>query len=162
MKQLPVFLSNISSQVNESSGNFIRSDLIRVSCVVVSCFHRTYETVLWVPHLLQHRQDLKSWPLCDVLSVWILPSGRRYDFWKKQKNKCQINMSKANLNNSIIEIFINTYCSSGDPVFAQFHAFCTLYSCRSNKLPYSTNVIFRQFTVQYWTIRCTTQWTYFD
>jgi hypothetical protein len=63
----------------EISGNFIRSDLIWVSCVVVSCFHRTCETVLWVPHLLQHRQDLKSWPLCDVLSVWILPSGRRYD-----------------------------------------------------------------------------------
>jgi hypothetical protein len=36
MKQLLVFLSNISSQVNESSCNFIRSDLIRVSCVVVS------------------------------------------------------------------------------------------------------------------------------
>jgi hypothetical protein len=26
-------------------------------------------------------------PLCDVLSVWILPSGRRYDFWKKQKKQ---------------------------------------------------------------------------
>jgi hypothetical protein len=62
MKQLLVFLSNISSQVNEISGNFIRSNLIRVSCVVVSCFHRTCETVLWVSHLLQHRQDLKSWP----------------------------------------------------------------------------------------------------
>jgi hypothetical protein len=47
-------------------------------------------------------------PLCDVLSVWILPSGRRYDFWKKQKNKCQINMSKANLNNSIIGMFMKT------------------------------------------------------
>ena len=46
MKQLLVFLSNISSQVNESSGNFIRSDLIRVSCVVVSCFHHTCETRL--------------------------------------------------------------------------------------------------------------------
>jgi hypothetical protein len=51
-----------------------------------------------------------------MLSAWILPSGRRYDFWKKQKNKCQINMSKANLNNSIIGIFMKTYCLSGDPV----------------------------------------------
>ena len=42
---------------------------------------------------------------------------------KNQKDKCQINMSKANLNNSIIGIFMKTYCLSGDPVFAQFHAF---------------------------------------
>ena len=42
---------------------------------------------------------------------------------KKQKDKCQINMSKANLNNSILGIFMKTYCLSGDPVFAQFHAF---------------------------------------
>jgi hypothetical protein len=40
-----------------------------------------------------------------------------------EKNKCQINMSKANLNNSIIGIFMKMYCLSGDPVFAQFHAF---------------------------------------
>jgi hypothetical protein len=40
-----------------------------------------------------------------------------------QKNKCQINMSKVNSNNSIIGIFMKTYCFSGDPVFAQFHAF---------------------------------------
>ena len=149
MKQLLVFLSNISSQVNESSGNFIRSDLIRVSCVVVSCFHRTCETVLWVPHLLQHRQDLKSWPLCDVLSVWILPSGRRYDFWKKQINKCQINMSKANLNNSIIGIFMKTYCLSGDPVFAQFHAFLHFIFKSTHPAVVQYECYFRQFTAQY-------------
>ena len=40
-----------------------------------------------------------------------------------EKNKCQINMSKANLNNSIIGIFMKMYCLSGDPVFAQFHDF---------------------------------------
>jgi hypothetical protein len=74
---------------------------------------------------------------------------------KNKKDKCQINMSKANLNDSIIGIFMKTYCSSGDPVFAQFHAFCTLYSSRPNKLPYSTNVILgnspystEQFAVQ--------------
>jgi hypothetical protein len=149
MKQLLVFLSNISSQVNESSGNFIRSDLIRVSCVVVACFHRTCETVLWVPHLLQHRQDLKSWPLCDVLSVWILPAGRRYDFWKKQKNKCQINMSKANLNNSIIGIFMKTYCLSGDPVFAQFHAFLHFIFKSTQQAAVQYECYFRQFIVQY-------------
>ena len=37
-----------------------------------------------------------------------------------KKNKCQI---KANLNNSIIGMFMKTYCLSGDPVFAQLHAF---------------------------------------
>jgi hypothetical protein len=42
---------------------------------------------------------------------------------KNKKNKCQINMSKANLKNSIIGIFMKTYCLSGDPVFPQFHAF---------------------------------------
>jgi hypothetical protein len=149
MKHLLVFLSNISRQVNESSGNFIRSDLIRVSCVVVSCLHRTCETVLWVPHLLQHRQDLKSWPLCDVLSVWILPSDRRYDFWKKQKNKCQINMSKANSNNSIRGIFMNTYCLSGDPVFAQFHAFLHFIFKSTQQAAAQYECYFRQFTVQY-------------
>ena len=65
-------------------------------------------------------------------------------------------MSKANSKNSIIGIFMKTYCLSGDPVFAQFHAFfCTLYSSRPNKVPYSTNVILgnspystEQFAVQ--------------
>ena len=122
MKQLLVFLSNISSQVNESPGNFIRSDLIRVSCVVVSCLHRTCETVLWVPHLSpQHRQDLKSWPLCYVLFGPCLQVEDMISE-KTKINKCQINMSKANSNNSIIGIFMKTYCLSGDPVFAQFHA----------------------------------------
>ena len=65
-------------------------------------------------------------------------------------------MSKANLNNSIIGMFMKTYCLSGDPVFAQFHAFFALYiqvdstSCRTVRMlflgnsPYSTE----QFAVQ--------------
>ena len=49
-------------------------------------------------------------------------------------------MSKAISNNSIIGIFMKTYCLSGDPVFAQFHAFFALYiqvdptSCRTVRM----------------------------
>ena len=144
MKQLLVFLSNIYSQVNESSGNFIRSDLIRVSC-----FHRTCETVSWMSHLLpQHRQDMKSWPLCDVLFGSCLQVEDMISE-KNKKNKCQINMSKANSNNSIIRIFMKTYCLSGDPVFAQFHAFLHFIFKSTQQAAVRYECYFRQFTVQY-------------